>query len=803
VHAILRSALNLFFLKFRTILKKNGVSIPVVLAVALLFLTGCSSTRWLKQPGYLVNHNTITVNDKKVEVSELENYLEQKPNKRLLGLFRVSSWIYAKTGEGKPRKAKVWFRRRFGKPPVMLDNNLTDNACRDMRIYLHNIGYFNATVTPEYIYRKNKVNIHYMVVAGRPYIIRDTSWIIPDDTLRRYVVSGLTGSLIRPGDPFNAYTLDSERDRITRQLKNLGYYDFVKDYISYDVDTTLSDYRLDIAAHIANVRTLSPLYPDSVIEVNHKRFILNNIYVNPDVNVQLPAGAHYDTLQYMLHLGHHDSLSGYYFLHHGPFSTRPKVYVQSIFFKKGDLYHQDDVTETSNGLSRLPVTRLATINFDNHASPFLGSDYGMLDCRINIARPPINSFSIETDVTNSAGNPGLAANLSFQNKNIFRGAELFRIQLHAAAESQSSAQKVTKYLGVFNTLTGGLELSLQFPRFLAPISQDRFPKYFKPRTSIINSYFYERWPYYERYLSNLTYGYDWDPTPHTHHSLYPFELSSVSINVFDSTEFYKVIYGGHDLRLIEQYTDHIIFGMLYKFIYSTQQFKKPVNFIFLELDGESSGNILYAFTGLAGTHKNPEDKYIVLGIPFAQYLKGTSDFRYYNYLNEKNVIIYRGYVGLGWPYGNSRALPFERAFYGGGANDMRGYTYLLLGPGSYHNDTIKNIYRMGDIKLMGNVEYRFPIYKFIHGALFTDAGNIWLAHESETFPGGVFQFDTFLRQVAIDVGIGLRLDFDFFIFRVDVASPFHDPARKPGERWLFTNGNVWNLVWNFAIGYPF
>ncbi|MCX6233436.1 MAG: BamA/TamA family outer membrane protein [Bacteroidetes bacterium] len=776
----------------------------LLLFVCILFLAGCSSSHWLTEPGYLLNKTSLKTDHKDVDAGELENFIQQKPNKGFLRLY-YSQWIYAKAGKGTQTKFKTWIKNKFGKPPVMLENRMTENSCRDMKAYLNNIGYFNSKVSSENTYRKKKAHVKYVINTGAPYILLNITWSIPDDTLKKFVYTEMGNTLVKPGDVFNVYTLDEERSRITRNLKNQGYYNFITDYITYELDTSLNAHSIDITAYIQNIRYRSPEYPDSVLELKHKRFIINNIYINPEFNTPFPDSVRRDTMEFIITKpDHNDTLSGYFFIHYGDFKIRPRVFTQSILFKKGDIYNFKDQTETNTQLSRLPVTRLATINFDelNTTGNTPGKDFGLLNCRINILRSPVNAFSVETDVTNSAGNPGVAGSFTFQNKNIFRGAEVFRIKLRGSAEIQKTAGSSTKKLGIFNTFETGIEFSLQFPRFLIPISQERFPKYFKPRTSIITGYGFEFWPKYERTLLNLSFGYNWEPQINNRHSFYPVEISSVKIKAFDST-FYSDLHKTHDLRLIEQYTDHLIMDMRYNYIFSSQKIKTTVDFIYLDVSGESGGNLLYTINRLTGASKNENGKYTILRIPFSQYLKGNIDLRYYHYLNQDNILVMRGYMGLGIPFGNSEALPFERAFFGGGANDQRGWQFMRLGPGSFYSDTLKDIDRMGDIKLMGNIEFRFPVYSFFHGALFADAGNIWQLHASEAFPSGQFKLDEFLSQMAVDAGIGFRFDFDFFIFRLDVASPVLDPSHTAGDRWIFNNKNVAHLVWNFAIGYPF
>jgi outer membrane protein assembly factor BamA len=781
-------------------LQRNRLNIVPIGALLLILLAGCGPSR-LTLEGYRLKKNIIETDNRKVESGDLYGYLQQNPNKRFAGL-NLYTWIYKQSFKGKERGYKSWFREKFGQEPVMVDNGRMDASARDMKLFLNNLGYFESVIATDITYSKKKAKAYYFVSCRDPYSIRHISKSIRDDTIAAIVEQLEENSLIKSGDNFNSYTLNDERTRITDYLKNNGYYFFTKDFIRFEVDSNLKNHQMDLIMVIDNNRRISPDNPDSIIEYDHQKYKIRNVYIEPHFNPMHADTGSYDTLDYVLK--RKDADECYTFIYRDELKIKPQVITQSVYLIPGEIFRSKDVTQTNMQLTLMPYNRLVNISFNEPEDSVIDpeEDIQFLDAQIQIANSPVNSFGIETDVTNSAGDPGLAGSIVIQNKNLFRGAEVFRIRLRGAVDLQRSAQEAEKKLWFFNTAEAGVETSIYFPRFLVPISQEKFPKYFRPRTSISLSYTFQLQPDYTRHLPRVSFGYNWDPSRRRHNDLYPIELTSVRIFPDDSSDFYKYVNETNDPWLKEQYTDHFIVSSRYNYIFTTQQLNKPVDFIYFNYQLETGGNLVNMVKKLMDAPQSEEGKYQLFGMPYSQYFRGEADFRHYHYLASERTLVLRGLLGLGIPYGNSTSLPFERAFPAGGANDMRGWIYRRLGPGSYATDSI-DFDRAGDIKLLGNIEYRFGLYKILKAALFTDIGNVWLMNKSEQFPGGEFRFDRFYEEFAIDAGIGARLDFSFFIIRLDMAAQIRDPFMPDGQRWIFSPEMKSNVVWNFGIGYPF
>lgn len=773
--------------------------------MATFFVSACGPSR-LTLEGNRLKKNVITADSRKVETGSLSGYLQQTPNKRFLGL-NLYTWIYKQSYKGKERKYKKWFRDKFGQQPVMVDQGRVDASARDMKLYLNNLGYFESNVdTRIEVIKNKKARVHYSVLAGQPYVFRDISSTIDDDTIARMIEHRKQETLLKSGDNFNAYSLDEERTRITEMLKNNGYYAFSKDFIRYEIDSSLNSHQMDVVMHVDNNRRIASGTVDSIIEFPHIRYRINQVFIEPHFDPLDTDGSKMDTLLYhQLRRKTADTMETYTFLYRDKLKIRPGAIAQSVFFNTDEFYKQRDVTQTNSQLSRMPFNRLVNIYFSETTPESDGdslSQQGLLDTFIQITNAPVNSFSIETDVTNRAGNPGMAGSLMVQNKNLFHGAEVFRIRLHGAIELQRSAEKEQAKFLFFNTIEAGVIGSLHIPRFLVPFNQARFSKYFRPQTSFSLSYTYQLQPDYIRHMSNGSFGYNWEPNREKHHDLYPVEVTSIGILPDDSSDFYKYVNETNDPWLKEQYSDHFILSSRYNYIYSSQQFNKSIDFIYLNYQVETGGNLIKLFSNLTDAPIDSLGRASIFNLPYAQYVRQEFDFRYYHYILSRNTLVLRGYIGLGIPYGNSSVMPYERAFPAGGSNDLRGWIFRRVGPGSFATDTI-DFDRAGDIKLLGNIEYRFPIYKILKGAVFTDFGNIWLLNESEQFPGGEFRFNRFYEEIAVDAGIGLRLDFGFFIIRLDWASQIRDPFMSPGDRWITSPAMKSNVVWNLGIGYPF
>jgi outer membrane protein assembly factor BamA len=492
----------------------------------------------------------------------------------------------------------------------------------------------------------------------------------------------------------------------------------------------------------------------------------------------------------------------YFILHQKADNIYPRTIVQSVFIKPGDPFRQTDITKTRSRVAELGVFGYSNIRF----RPVPATDStltGQLDCSIDLSKRKLHAFTVETEATNSGGRPGIGLNFTYSNSNIFRGSETLRLKARGALEAQKIWGDDADYSSstpFFNTIETGIEMSIIFPRFLIPVRQERFPKYFRPKTTTSLGFGYENRPEYERWLTNLYFGYDWRESERKHHQLFPFDWSI--INITTTPEFDQQLEDEPNDRVKNQYTDNLIMAARYTFTYNTQDIRKIQNFFYFKGSFETAGNLLQAGSNIFKANTDSLGHYVLFGIPFAQYVKLDGDFRFFNIISRNNSVAYRWFIGTGIPYGNADVLPLTKGYYGGGANGMRGWPYRLLGPGSYYNPD-DNFDRSGDIQLEANIEFRFPVYSFIKSALFADIGNIWLLKEDDSYPGGDFKFDTFYKELAIDVGLGLRFDFDFFIMRVDFAIPLRDPAQPENERWVINKWQFSDFIINFGIGYPF
>ena len=773
--------------------------------VILITIIACSPTANLQKNTYLLNKNKVIIENipKGYNTDNIEGLIQQKPNKRFIGLLRVKPRIYTWTSK---RKWKFWhwIQKTFGEKPVVYNRNLTHNSIDDIKLYLNNTGYFNSIVNDSVKTKKKKIDVYYKIKLSDPYRTNKVTYNIKDSILRNYILTDTSSSLLQKGDIYNVYKLDDERERISNYLKNNGYFFFSKEYIFFKIDSSLNSKRFNISLDITNPTIPSESDTGKLIEENHKRYFINNIIINPNYMGFQSDTIKYDTLLVdMAQRKNSEDSSTYHFIYSKKLRIKPGTITQSLLINHGDPFDLSKVKKTYKRLSGLQLYRHSNISFlTPKTTPEYNSYNSTLDCKIQMTRAYVQSFSIETEGTNSGGDLGIGGNFVYQNKNIFRGAETLYLKLKGSAEVQKvtgESDQSDAFL-FFNTIETGFDISLHFPKFLLPVHQEKIPKYYNPKTTISTGLNYQKRPNYRRYIWNFSFGYNWKESNHKKHILFPFDINSIKI--FPDSAFQKELDDLKDQRLKQQYTDHLITAINYSFIYNNQDINKLKNFFYFRGNIETAGNTLNLIDNIFKAQKNLDDNYTLFNIQYAQYVRADIDFRYYNIIDRNKTIVFRTLFGIGIPYGNSTVLPFEKGFYEGGANGMRGWIIRSLGPGSY-NETGEDIDKIGDIQIEGNVEYRFPIYKQLKGALFTDIGNVWLLKSNTTFPGGKFEFDKFLGQLAIDGGIGFRFDFDFFIFRIDGALKLKDPSKPKGERWIVNKARFDRIMWNFGIGYPF
>jgi len=758
----------------------------------ILLLYSCNPTKYVPEGKTLLNNNHIAVNRSEVKASDLEPFIKQKPNKKIFG-SRFHLGLYNLSDIKKLKWPHGWLRN-IGEEPVIYDSLETEKSRQQLESYVSSKGFFDGKASDSVNTVKRKSDVYYSVNLKAPYVIRNLFYDISDTTVQKLFYFDSINCLIQRGKPYDVDVLQAERTRIERYIRNHGFYGFSADHVSFRIDSTVGTRQVNIYYDIKEAVKIDSY--NRIMNEPHSLYQVKDIYIYPDFvpkNV-IEGGDSYlsnlDTVSY----------GGYYFITATEKSRlKYELILQSLYIKPGTLYNITNTEQTQNHLMALKVYRLVNIFFTDTEPPGESGNPAMyLDCHIQLTLLSQQSFNVEIEGTNTAGDLGGALNFIYQNKNLLRGAEQFNIKLKGAFEAMT--QKNTK---LRSTQEYGFETSMRLPRFLVPfLKSEEFVKNYNPTTTIVAAYNYQNMPFYTRTIANATFGYSWSGHKYRSHIVNPAQLNLVKLLKIDTAFRQKIESSSY---LAYSYRDVMILGGNYSFIFNNQQIQRSRDFWFLRVNAEIAGNMLSLGSSLAGAEK-ADGIYTIFGQPFAQYLRTDLDLRYNIILNDVSSVVYRGFVGLGIPYGNSKALPFEKQYFGGGANGIRAWQVRSLGPGSYVPAEDEFINQTADIKLEANVEYRFKLFWILEGALFLDAGNIWTFNEDTSRPGAKFRFDSFLNEMAVGTGTGLRFDFSFVTARVDMGVKLRDPSIEDRSEWIISSrpysfSNDFTFV--LGIGYPF
>lgn len=759
-------------------------------------VSSCSVKKFIPESQQIIRKYSVKVADKpeEVSVSELRGLIKPKANKKFL-IWNPKLYFHFKNIK-KPTKFNNWLNKHYGEEPVYSEEYNLNKISRNMEIYLSNIGFFNSKVN--YIIKSEdyKTQISFHVELSNPYKISEINYDITDTIVKSFVFENIDKSLLKIDDIYNAYTMDDERDRITTNLRNSGYYLFSRNYIQFVIDSNHRSHTMNVTIKLNNIKEPA-IEPGKFIIKYHDRYYINSVSIVPDLKTK--EVQQFDTTVVNINFWNDETIYSYNFLYGKKQKLKPSVFNQAIKIKPGKPYSALDVQNTYRRLFNYQIIRTANISFDTISKFQLPENSKLLDCKINIQKSNLNVFSIEAESTNSSGDLGIRGNIIFLNKNIFKRAEVLRIRFKGGFEAQTVSENDGSS-GIFNTFEAGVEGSVFFPRFFSPLKLHSFNQRYNPTSNLTFGYNYQLRSNYSRNITLLNLGYSWNKNQKVKHIVTPININYVNVN--PTPEFEEELEDETNQRLKEQYSDHMILGLNYSYIFSNQNTSGLKNFEYFRVNIETSGNLMYGINSLFGTKKTDEGYYEFLGVRYSQYIRVDLDFRqYFKFRDKESILATRIFVGSGIPYLNSDEIPYEKGFYAGGANGMRGWVFRALGPGSYSGT--EQYERIGDIQLEYNIEYRFPVYKFFHGGLFIDIGNIWTYKESESLPGGKFELKDFYKELAADFGFGFRFDFQFLIFRVDFAAPFVNPAFPEGQRWRLDYLQFSDIIGNFGIGYPF
>ena len=781
--------------RFCVLLRIKTVFVPEIMrkrwlhyiSPLLLWMTAsCSVSKFIPEGEYLLDDVKVVSDDKAVKPSDISGYNRQNPNSSWFSLVKVPMHIYSLSGTDTTRRINR-FIQKLGDKPVIFDEEAAERSREDMQSALHNMGYMQADVRLRKETRKKKLSLKYLVHPGPAYRISHWDYDIQDDSVRRYM-AGYASQLMHEGMRFDVNTLDQERQQMTNHLQDRGFYRFNKEYVTCTADTVRGTHLVDLTFHIAPY--------DATSHTTHARYRIGDVNVVTDFDMTHAMRqdfARFDSL-------HYKGLNIFY--RERPF-LKPEVLSQNIAITPDSFYSDSRLQHTRSSLGRLHAIKYTDIRFQEDAA-----DSTRLDCHVLLSRNKVNSFSAELEGTNSAGDLGAAASLSYQNRNLFNGSELFTFKVRGAYEAVTGLQGYSNE----NYVEYGVEASINFPRFLFPFISAEVRQRTQATSEIGIQFNSQERPEFGRRAASVTWGYRWTYKRKWQHRVDVLDLNYVYMPWISSTfrEEYLDNPENSNSILRYNYENLLIMKAGYGFTYHSDGRESRTasnNSYSIRFNIESSGNLLYAFSHMLNATRNEDHQYTVANIAYAQYIKTDIDFTKSFRIDHRNSIVFHVGMGVAYPYGNSRILPFEKRYFSGGANSVRGWSVRRLGPGSFagNDRNIDFINQSGDIKLDLNLEYRTKLFWKLNGAFFVDAGNIWTIRDYEEQPGGAFRFDSFYKQIAVSYGLGLRFDFDYFILRFDAGMKAVNPAyRNSKEHYPLIHPDFGrDFAFHFAVGYPF
>ena len=750
----------------------------IILALVLpaLLLASCNTFKHIPEGEKLYTGAKLKLKGKgsKTLLYDLEDVISPKPNKVILGA-RFGLWVHFQAQKKIGKKLFKKLDTRYGEEPVYLSQV---NAIKNEKILanrLENRGYFGSSISATVKEKTRTGSMVYSVNIPEPYLVQTYTYL-PDSTAIDSLQRVLKDSLIKKGSQFDTELMKEERTRIDAYLKNKGFYHFNSDYLSFISDTNqYKDKRLDLYLKVKDNT------PADAVDI----YRINEISIFPDYNINQSATSSTDS----------SALEDIVFWQ-GKRKFKPKHLVDYIGIRKGDLFSQKQRIATSRKLSSMGNFQYVSIRYTTDT--LAGDSVGLLNASMQLTPYKKHGLQVELQgVTKSSNFAGPAVIASYTNKNIFHGGEILEIAGDFSYEFQI-AKGSTKGLGSFQVK---LSTGLTFPR-VWPIKIRSKGGYSVPKTKLgINGSMISRLQYYDLASFQFQYGFQWNSNKYIAHDLTPIDL--VYSNLFrTTTEFDSIL--SNNAFLAQSFADQFIPGLTYTFLFNQLMDKDRKHRFFFRLTADIAGNIIGGIQTAASAKKE------IAGLPYAQYAKADIDVRHYTKVGRESQWINRLFIGGSIPYGNSSTLPYVKQYFSGGPNSIRAFRVRSLGPGSYDasGSGVSFFDQSGDIKLEFNTEFRHPIYSLLKGAVFFDAGNVWLVNENSALPGGKFTKDWY-RQIAMGFGYGFRLDLQFIVVRFDFATPLRTANNTSSEKWTDAVG-VWrgagfseNVVVNFSIGYPF
>lgn len=701
----------------------------------LLLTTACSTGKYVQEGEYILDKVAVVSDQSDYNASPLSQYVRQKEKPKLFSLFR----------------------NPFSRKPVIYDTLQARLSCQDLMTAMQNEGYMNAGVSLYTETKGKKLKATYLLHPGQPFLIGKVNYDIQDEGILQLLhLDQPANQQIKPGMRFTVETLDNERKRIAGLLSDNGYFRFNKDFIHFAADTIMG--RKDIALTL-QLRKYKP--NNNSPEVDHTRYLIRDVLFQSNDSDRI-------------HL-------------------RKQVLLNATAIKEGRPYDASALQRTYNNFARLQAVKYTNIKFAEVP------DTNLLDCHIQISTNKPSTISFQPEGTNTAGDLGAAASITYTNRNLFHGSEQLSIEFRGAYEAITGLEGYQDQ----NYTEFSVETKLVFPRFLAPFLSKSFRRRQTASSEWAVSWDFQNRPEFHRRVFSSAWRYRWsEPKHHLNYRFDLLDLNYVYMPWISSTFKRDYLDNAENRNAILRYNYEDIFIMKTGFTVSYTDGVDAVRANF-----ESAGNLLNGVSKGFGFKTNSQGQHTLFNIAYAQYVKFDFDYTHLFQFDKRNALALHAGLGVAYPYGNSTVLPFEKRYFSGGANSVRGWSVRELGPGKFKgtDGRIDFINQTGDVKLDLNAEYRSSLFWKLQGALFIDAGNIWTLRNYTEQPGGQFRFTEFYKQIAASYGMGLRLNFDYFILRFDVGMKAINPAyESEKEHWSIIHPKLSrDFDFHFAVGLPF
>ena len=701
----------------------------------LLLTTACSTGKYVQEGEYILDKVAVVSDQSDYNASPLSQYVRQKEKPKLFSLFR----------------------NPFSRKPVIYDTLQARLSCQDLMTAMQNEGYMNAGVSLYTETKGKKLKATYLLHPGQPFLIGKVNYDIQDEGIQQLLHLDQTDNQqIKPGMRFTVETLDNERKRIAGLLSDNGYFRFNKDFIHFTADTVMGRKDIALTLQLRKYKSNS-----NSPEVDHTRYLIRDVLFQSNDSDRI-------------HL-------------------RKQVLLNATAIKAGRPYDASALQRTYNNFARLQAVKYTNIKFAEVP------DTNLLDCHIQISTNKPSTISFQPEGTNTAGDLGAAASITYTNRNLFHGSEQLSIEFRGAYEAITGLEGYQDQ----NYTEFSVETKLVFPRFLAPFLSKSFRRRQTASSEWAVSWNFQNRPEFHRRVFSSAWRYRWsEPKHHLNYRFDLLDLNYVYMPWISSTFKRDYLDNAENRNAILRYNYEDIFIMKAGFTVSYTDGVDAVRANF-----ESAGNLLNGVSKGFGFKTNSQGQHTLFNIAYAQYVKLDFDYTHLFQFDKRNALALHAGLGVAYPYGNSTVLPFEKRYFSGGANSVRGWSVRELGPGKFKgtDGRIDFINQTGDVKLDLNAEYRSSLFWKLQGALFIDAGNIWTLRNYAEQPGGQFKFTEFYKQIAASYGMGLRLNFDYFILRFDVGMKAINPAyESEKEHWSIIHPKLSrDFDFHFAVGLPF